>query len=262
MRSKYFSFPGFVQRFGCNPLRFRSESEIFEAIVHVEVEDGGFAVLGIARPVAKGTEPKWFLFAKEDQKPSAHSMIEDKINKLRVKTCRNLPVEKRTLVPYLSEDRKSFAFKGVPLVEDKEKSIHEPVHVSDTEEPVAKKKKTNRTSTPRLKGLIAKSAKTSKQERSESKPSFGDFLKGHELVKKMKIKPFDPYQVGPADWISNFEKEFGQHASVEDLGFTYLLHLLKADDAKKWHFKYRLEYIDWLSFKKDSIQPNGNLLET
>ena len=49
----------------------------------------------------------------------------------------------------------------------------------------------------------------------------------------MKIKPFDPYQGGPAYWISNTEKEFRQHVSVEDLGFTYLMHLLKTDDAKK-----------------------------
>ena len=110
-------------------------------------------------------------------------MLEDKINKLRVKIYRNLSVEKRTLAPYLSKDRKSFAFKGIPLVEDKEKSIHEPVPVSNTEEPVAKKKKTNRTSTPKLKSLIAKSAKTSKHKSSESGSSLRDFLKGHELVK-------------------------------------------------------------------------------
>lgn len=177
----------------------------------------------------KGTEPKWFLFGNEDQSPSAHPMIESKIKKLRVKKYRNLPVEKQTLSPYLSEDRKSFAFKGIPLIEDKEKSIHESVPISDTEEEPKKNKA--RTSTPKLTRLIAKSAKPSKCERLES--GFGDFLKGHEIVKKMKIKPYDPYQGCPAEWISNFEKEFGQHGSVVDVGFTHLLHLLKVDEAKK-----------------------------
>ena len=68
---------------------------------------------------------EWFLFDSDDQVPSAHPLIESLINKLRVKNYRNLVVSKEKLDPYLSEDKKSFAFKGVPLVADHEKSINE-----------------------------------------------------------------------------------------------------------------------------------------
>lgn len=116
---------------------------------------------------------------------------------------------------------------------------------SQEDEDVPKKKKA-RTSTPKNKSRSA--AKTDLQEAS---PNLSDFLKGHQLVKRMKLKPFDPFKGCSAQWISSFEKEFGQHDSVEDLGYTHLVHLLKESEARKWHFRYKPKYKSWFKLKKD-----------
>lgn len=113
------------------------------------------------------------------------------------------------------------------------------------DEGVSQKKKA-RTSTPKNKSRSA--AKTDLQEDT---PNLGDFLKGHQLVKRMKLKPFDPFKGCSAQWISSFEKEFGQHDSVEDLGYTHFVHLLKDSEARKWHFRYKPQYKSWSKLKKD-----------
>ena len=44
------------------------------------MDDGAFFVRGIAHsPETKGAQPEWFLFSKENQSPSAHPAIENKI---------------------------------------------------------------------------------------------------------------------------------------------------------------------------------------
>ena len=97
---------------------------IDETILHIEVEETKFLVRGIAETGNKD-DRKWFLFESDDQVPSAHPLMESVINKLRVKNFRNLIVSKEKLAPYLSEDKKSFAFNGIPLMADHEKSINE-----------------------------------------------------------------------------------------------------------------------------------------
>ena len=69
----------------------------------------------------------------------------------------------------------------------------------------------------------------------------------------MKLQPFDPFKGCSAQWISTFEKEFGQHDSVEDLGYTHLVHLLKESEARKWHFRYNRSYDSWFKLKKDFV---------
>ena len=101
-----------------------ADKVIEDAVLHIEVEEQNFFVRGIAQP-GKKDERKWYLFEKEDQSPSAHPLLKDQILKLRVTNFRNLPISKEKLAPYLTEDKKGFAFKGVPLVADHEKSITE-----------------------------------------------------------------------------------------------------------------------------------------
>ena len=225
-----------------------SENVINAAFLHIEVDEGQFYVRGIAI-VGQTKDRTWYLFPKEDQLPSSHPLVEGQINKLRVKHFRNLKVADDKLSPYLSENKKSFVFKGNTLVADLDKSIKETVE-QEEEEPEEPKKKKMRTSTPKFKPCIV----AKRPLCSDSAPSFEDFLKGVEFIKKLKIPMFDPYQGCSAEWLSNFEKEFRQHASVEDIGYTHLLHLLKTDEAKKWHFKYRFSYTDWSSFKKAFIE--------
>ena len=67
----------------------------------------------------------------------------------------------------------------------------------------------------------------------------------------MQLPPFDPFKGCPAQWISSFEKEFGHRESVEDLGYTHLVHLLKESEARKWHFRYKPSYESWSKLKKD-----------
>ena len=103
-----------------------SDKDIDQAFVHIEVENKKFFVRGIAiAGTGKSTQRKWYLFAAEDQVPSSYPSIESIVNKLRVKNFRNLLVNKDKLAPYLSQDKKSFEFKGIALLADSEKSINE-----------------------------------------------------------------------------------------------------------------------------------------
>ena len=120
--------------------------------------------------------------------------------------------------------------------------------LDNEDEDVLPKQKKARTSTPKFKPSLAK-----RTDQPEAVSSLSEFLKGHQIVKKMKLQPFDPFKGCPAQWISTFEREFCQFASVDDLGYTYLLHLLKASEAKKWHFRYKPVYKSWSKLKNDFI---------
>ena len=84
-----------------------SDNVIDAAFLHIEVEDGQFYVRGIAI-VGQIKDRIWYLFPK-DQLPSSHPLLETHIQKLRVKHFRNLKVADDKLLPYLNEDKKSFA---------------------------------------------------------------------------------------------------------------------------------------------------------
>ena len=120
--------------------------------------------------------------------------------------------------------------------------------------------KRTRTSTPKEKKRpAAKKAKTDAPKQVvksvEEKPaSLNSFLKGFDLVKKMKLSSFDPYEHNSEEWISMFENEFQKQSSVDDTGFTNLLYLLKTEEGKKWHFQYRLNYSSWQECKQAFIK--------
>lgn len=239
----------FHNSFGCSDfvliVIFSHEKVIEEAVLHVDVvwtdNEKTFVVRGISSDKDKNNR-KWFLFAEEDQVPSAHSNFEADILKLRMKNFRNICVYKEKLAVYLSSDRKSFEFKGIPLVRDSESSITKTEEKADDfKEAPVKRKSVARSSTPKVEKRVSLKS-------SDCKTDLHEFLKGHALVKKMKLVPFDPFKEEATEWISKFESEFGKHASVEDLGFNNVLHLIKIDDAKKWHFQYRIKYTDWNGF--------------
>ena len=205
---------------------------IEEAVLHVDVvwkdKEKTFAVRGISSDTDKNNR-KWYLFAENDQVPSAHPQFEADIFKLRVKKFRNMCVYKDKLTPYLAADRKSFEFKGVALVCDLEKSIHEnDDNDDDGKEVHATRKASARTSTPRI-----KKRPLPKASGSQCEQNLNEFLKGHAVVKKLKLVPFDPFKEEATEWISKFEAEFGKHSSVVDLGFNNVLHLIKIAEAKK-----------------------------
>lgn len=153
------------------------------------------------------------------------------------------------MATYLSADRKSFEFKGVALIRDSINSIHETDEKEDdAKDPPFRPKAASRTSTPKTKKRPLPKALS-----SQSGPDLNEFLKGHAFVKKLKLVSFDPFKEEATEWISKFETEFSKQSSVEDLGFNNVLHLIKVDEAKKWHFQYRLKYTDWCTFKRDFI---------
>lgn len=226
-------------------------SKIDKAVLKVLViGKGKFAVNGIAKIPEKNQKHEWFLFEEADQDPTQHPLLTDKIMKLRVKHFRNLQVDKDNLKPYLSEDETKFQFKTVDLRLDLENSISEIISNEKDDKDYEPLRKQAQTSTPKH---AKKTAKTNAKPSTSHQPasaSLSDFLKGHEIMKRMKLSAFDPYEGNAEEWISTFEKEFRQFASVNDIGFSKMLHLLKSDEGKKWHFEYRNRYSDWKKCKK------------
>lgn len=192
--------------------------------MHVEKDNGKFFVRGICQQ-GKREDRKWYLFAEDDQDPKYHPLMKSQIQRLKIKNFRSFTITKERLKPCLTADEKTFHFKNIPLIADLEKTIEEAqVQSSDEEQETTYKKA--RTSTSKQK---AKRLRTSFKPITQAKgPSFANFLKGHEIIKEMKLKAFDPFKDNAENWISAFEKEFQLHASVEDLGFTNLLHLMES----------------------------------
>lgn len=169
------------------------------------------------------------MFDEAHQDPIEHPLLTDKIQKLRVKNYRNMIVEKEKLKPYLTEDATKFQFKGVNLRADSEKSISGIItneNDDDEYEPNPKQARSSKQRKTAAKTVPKKSNKSSNACLSE-------FLKGHEIMKQMKMPPFDPFLGNAEEWISSFEKEFREYGSVNDIGFSNMLHLLKTDEGKK-----------------------------
>lgn len=228
-----------------------SEGIIQSALLHIEVIKGRqFRVRAIAIQ-ASNDEIRWFLFPKEHQDPTEHPLLLTEIRRLKVKSYRNLVLKGEKLKPYLSGDCKSFQYKDVALVSDVEESINESINLVEDDFEQPKTKKRTRTSTPKDK--LKKSKKVSIKPANEKPKSLSNFLQGYEFVKKMKLSAFDPYERDSEEWISNFENEYQKQSSVEDTGFTNILYLLKTEEGKKWHFRYRLEYTNWPHCKRDFI---------